>query len=133
LVGRQEDDAGAEAPGLGQLGAERGAGGLREELVRQRREDAGAVAGVRLGAARAAMIHSAKEMVRIADDWMTANALDVRDETDAAAVVLHLRAIQPVGSRPPNRRARASHSSVVLFRWSHGFSLAETASSAGAR
>src|SRR5690606_28740292 len=93
LVGRQEDDAGAEAPGLGQLGAERVARGLREELVRQRRQDAGAVAGVRLGASRAAVIHSAKEMIRVADDLMTANALDVRDETDAAAVVLHLGAI----------------------------------------
>src|SRR5690606_19243520 len=99
------------------------ASNLREELVRQRREDAGAVAGVRLRAARAAMIHAAEQVIRIADDLMAADAFDVRDEADAAAVVLHVRAVESVGARPSNRRARANHSAVVLFRRSHGFSL----------
>src|SRR5690606_6697984 len=133
LVGRQEHDAGAVAAGLGQLGAERRASNLCEELVRQRGEDAGAVAGVRLGAARTAMIHSAQQVIRVANDLMTADAFDVRDEADAAAVVLHFGAVETVRARPSDRRARANHSAVVLFRRSHGVSLAETASYAGAR
>ncbi len=67
---------------------------LREKLVRQARDDAGTVARVRLRAARAAMIHAAQQMVRIGHDLVAALALDVRDEADAAAVVLELGPIK---------------------------------------
>jgi hypothetical protein len=56
--------------------------------TRQRRQNARPVARVGLGAACAAVIHAAQEMVRVAHDLMAALTLDVRDKTDAAAVVL---------------------------------------------
>ena len=34
------------------------------------------------------MVHAAKQVIRVADDLMTALPFDVRDEADAAAVVL---------------------------------------------
>src|SRR5690606_2179669 len=75
-------------------------------------------------------VHPAQEVVRVADDLMATSALHVRDEADAAAVVLHLGAIEPVGRGPCGRRARGNHSAFVVFTWSHGFSLAENAASA---
>ena len=59
-----------------------------EEAVRQRGEDAGAVAGVHFRAARAAMIDVAEHGRGVDQDLVAALALDVRDEADAAGVVL---------------------------------------------
>ena len=67
--------------------------------MRQRRENPRAVAGVLLRAARAAMIHAAQEVIRVEQDLVAPLALDVRDEADAAAVVLELRPIEAVSRR----------------------------------
>ncbi len=47
---------------------------------------------VGLGTTRAAVVHAAQQVIRILDDLVAAFAFDVRDEADAAAVVLELRA-----------------------------------------
>ncbi len=88
---------------------------LGQKLVRQCRQDAGAVAGVRLRAARAAMVHAAQQVIRIAHDLMAALALDVRDEPDAAAVVLELGPIKPLGFRQAVAN-RVTHDRNLLVR-----------------
>jgi hypothetical protein len=98
-IGRQEHDAGRKLAGRRQRSAERLLRDLSEKLVRQRREHAGAVARVGLGTARAAMIHAAQEVIGVLDDLVAALAFDVRNEADAAAVVLELGAIQPLCRR----------------------------------
>ncbi len=83
-VGREEHEAGA-------VGARRRQGerhGLAEEPVRHLHEDAGAIAGVGVGPAGAAMFEVDEQLERLADYRVRADALDVRDETDAAGVVL---------------------------------------------
>ena len=98
-VGRQKDDPGGKPARSRQLGAEILADHLAQELVRQRREDACAVAGVGLGAAGAAVIHPAQQMIGIADDPVTAFALDVSHEADAAAIVLVFGPVKAAGLR----------------------------------
>jgi hypothetical protein len=39
------------------------------------------------------MVHAAQEVIGVAQDLVAALALDVSDETDAAAVVLELRQV----------------------------------------
>ncbi len=95
LVPWQKDDAGRKTAGLGQLHVKLVERDACEKFVRQRGKNAGPITGVRLTTASTAMIHAAKNVARIADDLMTALALDVRHETDAATVVLVLGAIQP--------------------------------------
>ncbi len=87
-VGRQKDDAGGEPAGLRQLGAAVDARDFRQKLVGKRRQDAGAVTGVRLAAARATVLHAATDHVRIRHDLVTALALDMRNEADAARIAL---------------------------------------------
>jgi hypothetical protein len=41
------------------------------------------------------MVHAAEEVIRVLDDLVATLAFDVRNEADAAAVVLELGAIQP--------------------------------------
>ena len=67
--------------------------------MRQRRDHSGAIARVGLGAARAAMIHAAEQVVGVLDDLVAAFALDVRDEAHAATVVFELGPIQPLSRR----------------------------------
>ena len=98
-VGRQEHVAGRERTRRRQLDAELALEDLGEELARQRRQDPGAVAGVRLGAARAAVIHPAEQVIRVGEDLVAPLALDVRDEADAAAVVLELGPVEASGRR----------------------------------
>ena len=66
-----------------------------EEAVRQRGQDPGAVAGVDLGAARSAMIDVAEHGRGVDQDLVAALALDVRDEADAAGVVLEGGVVEP--------------------------------------
>ena len=67
--------------------------------MRQRRDHAGAVTRVGLGAASAAVIHAAQEVVGVLYDLVAALAFDVCDETHATAVVFELGAIQPLRRR----------------------------------
>src|SRR5215475_1762400 len=86
LAGRRERDAqpGALAP---------------QELVGHLKQDAGAVAGVRLAPARAAVQQVDEDLQRLAHDRVRATPLDVHDEADAAGVVLAARVVQTLSGR----------------------------------
>ena len=60
---------------------------LAQKAVGHLHQDAGAVPGVRVGAAGAAMFEVDEEVESLADDGVRAHAFDVRDEADAAGVV----------------------------------------------
>ena len=85
-VARHEQHADAVFAGLRQRDAERRslAG---EKLVRDLHQDAGAVAGARIGANRAAMFKIDQDRQRIFDDLLRLAALDVGDESDAAGIL----------------------------------------------
>ena len=74
----------AYAPSGGQLEVD----GRPVEGVGHLHEDAGAVAGVGLGAGRAAVVQAAHRGERLVDDPVALAALHVDDEADAARVVL---------------------------------------------
>ena len=86
-VVREEDQAGAIASGRRQVDRQTSAF-LAEEPIRHLEEDAGAVPGVRLTPARAAMLQVDEHLQRLLHDGVRLLALDVRDEPDAARVVL---------------------------------------------
>src|SRR5262249_8351545 len=62
-------------------------------------QDAGAVAGVHLAAARAAVLEVDEDLKRLPDDRVGALSLDVHDEADATRVVLGVGIVQPLGGR----------------------------------
>src|SRR3954470_2016632 len=70
-----------------------------KKLVRQRGENPGAVARVRLATAGPAMIHVAKYFFRIDQNLMAALPFNVRNETDAARIVLVRRIVKPLFRR----------------------------------
>ena len=90
---REEDEAGAVAARRRQRDAER-RGHLAQEAVRHLHEDAGAVAGCRLAAARAAVQQVDQDAQPLLDDRVRPAALDVDDEADAAGVVLVAGVVQ---------------------------------------
>ena len=69
---------------------------LLEEGVRHLDEHAGAVAGVGLAAAGAAMIEVAQHLDGLLQDAVRLAALDVDDEADAAGLVLEPRIVEPL-------------------------------------
>ena len=101
---RQEDEPGAVVAGRRQREAER-RGHLAQKRVRHLHEDAGAVAGRRLAAARAAMQQVDQDAQPLLDNGVRAAALDVDDEADAAGIVLVRRVVQ-AGCGGPARRSR---------------------------
>ena len=107
-VARQEDEPGAVLAGRRQGDAEPGALAAQEP-VRHLEQDAGAVAGVRLAAAGAAVQEVDQDLERLAHDRVRAPPLDVHDEADAAGVVLVARVVETLGGRlawhQPLRRA----------------------------
>ena len=100
-VVREEHVADAVAPRLGEGTAERLAGDAGEQPVRQRGEDAGAVAGIGLVADAAAMVHAAVDVLRVVDDAAARAALDVAHEADAAALVLEAGVVEPLRRGQP--------------------------------
>src|SRR5262249_14977793 len=80
-------------------------GGLGEELVRRLDEDAGAVAGVLLAAAGAAVLQVVEDGQGPAHDGVRPAPLQVDDEADAAGVVLVGRVVEPL----PAGRERVAH------------------------
>ena len=92
-IARQEDDAAAVLTRCGQLDA-RLLAGLQQELVRHLHQHAGAVAGVDLGAAGAAMIEIGEDLQALLQDLVRFAALDVHHEADAAGVVLERRVVK---------------------------------------
>ena len=70
-----------------------------QERVGHLDEDAGAVAGVDLGAGRAAMVEAAERAEGGVDDVAALRAGDVDDEADAAGIVLEARVVEAVRLR----------------------------------
>ena len=83
-IGRQVEDADAVAAGRRQLDPDRGA----HERVGDLDQDAGAVAGVRIRALGAAVLEVLERVERLLDDGMGRLAPQLRDERDAARVML---------------------------------------------
>ena len=112
-VGGQEHEAGAVARALGQRDAELLAL-LGEKGVRHLHQDPGAVAGVLLAAAGAAVLEVEQHLDRLLDDRVRLAAVRVDDEPDPARVVLEAGIVEtlcartwgvfhvrPLPSRPP--------------------------------
>ncbi len=95
-VARHEQRADGVFAGCGQRKAEFSRLAA-EEGVRDLHQDAGAVAGARVGADGAAMLEIAEDAQRVRDDRVRLLALDVGDEADAAAVLLKARIVQAFG------------------------------------
>jgi hypothetical protein len=87
MVRRQEHQTGTVLARSGQSDAGRLTHAAKES-IRHLKEDAGAVACVRLGAARAAVLQVPEHGKRLLDDRVRSSAVDVGHEADAAGVVL---------------------------------------------
>jgi hypothetical protein len=74
--------------------------------VRNLHQDAGAVAGARIGADSAAMFEIAENADRVGDDLMRFLALDIGDEADAAGILLQRQVVKAFGGRAPGMLAR---------------------------
>ena len=97
--------------GLGQVDARVFLGHLLEEGVRHLHEHAGAVAGVDLAAAGAAMIEVLEDLDALLDDGVRFASLDVHDEADATGVMLELRVIEALLRGGP--KSNRGHFSVL--------------------
>ena len=95
-VARQEDEPGAVLAAGRQRDAEPRRL-LAQEPVRHLDEDAGAVAGVGLAAARAAVLQVDEHLQRLPHDRVRPAPLDVDDEADAAGVVLVAGIVETLG------------------------------------
>ena len=80
-----------------------------EEFVRQRGEDARAVACVRFATAGAAVIHVAEHFLGVDQNLVAPLAFDVGDETDAAGIVFISRVVEPGRAWCRSRHERAFH------------------------
>src|SRR6202043_1874793 len=70
-----------------------------EEPVRRLHQDAGAVAGARVGADRAAVLEVEQDLQPVLDDAVRLAALDVGDEADPAGILLQRRIEQAARGR----------------------------------
>ena len=93
VVTRQEDDGDAVATGRRKLRAHDAA----QERVGHLCEDPGAVAGVRIGSGGAAMLEVLERLQRALHDTVVRALGQLRDERDAARVVLESRVVEAVG------------------------------------
>ena len=89
-LARQEDEPDAVLA----LGGERERRHAPEESIGDLEQDAGAIARIGLAAARAAVPQVHQHLQRLLHDRVRALTLDVRDEADAARVVLVQRVIE---------------------------------------
>src|SRR5262249_35421288 len=96
LLRRQEDHPDAVTSRRGRRGPPARAF-TAEEPVRHLHEDAGAVAGERVAAARAAVGQVLEDLEALLDDVVRALTLHVDDEADAARVALRARVEEPAG------------------------------------
>ena len=78
-----------------------------QERVRHLDEDAGAVAGVDLGAGRAAMVEAAERAERGIDDVAALRPRYVDDEADAAGIMLEARVVEAARGWEGAERQRA--------------------------
>ena len=88
-----------------------------QEGVRHLEEDAGAVAGVDLATAGAAVVEVAEGLERLLDDGVGFLALDMDDKADAAGVVLELRVVKALPGR--RRCAHPAGNQVLLSVTGH--------------
>ncbi len=79
------------------------AAGLAEQLVGDLGQDAGPVAGIRVAPLRAAVIQVPQHGERLGDDLVAAASGQVRDEADAAGVVLVAAVVESLASRRSSR------------------------------
>jgi hypothetical protein len=115
-LGGQEGDPGGVAPGRGKVEVDH----LTEEGVGDLDQDAGAVAGVDLGARRAPVLHVAQALQAEADHPVAAPTVHVHHEGHAAGVVLQPRLVEPrivtlggeIGARPVIVGARRGRGKV---------------------
>ena len=96
---RQENHADAILARVRQLKTQTGAG-VFEKSVRHLHQDAGAVAGILLAAASAAVIEIFQYRERLLDDFVRFFAFDINDETDAAGIMLEARIVETLFFRP---------------------------------
>jgi hypothetical protein len=75
---------------------------LAEEAIRRLDQDAGAVAGIRLTAARAAVLQVDQHLQAARDYRMGSAACDIDDEPDAARVVFEGGVVQPASLQRVN-------------------------------
>ena len=87
---RQEQRADGVVPGRRQRKAELGRF-LGEELVRRLHQNAGAVAGARIGADRAAMFEIDQDGQRVFDDLVRFAAFDIGNKSDPAGILFQRR------------------------------------------
>jgi hypothetical protein len=85
--------------------------------VRNLHQDAGAVAGARVGADRAAMLEVAQNADRVGDDLVRLLALDIGDEADAAGILFQAEIVETFSRRTPSSgfEADAADSSPVTM------------------
>ena len=93
LVARQEADAHAVAPGLGQLEVDARA----EEAVGQLHQQPGAVTRADVGALGSAVLEVVERLERLDHDVVARDVVEPGDHGDAAGVVLVPRVVQAVG------------------------------------
>ena len=133
-VGRAEDQADGIPTGsrqrgerLSDLGIVDGA--LRafvlEQRVRNLDQDAGAIAGVRLGPGRAAMLHALERAKATVDEVVRGVSAQVREEPDATGIVFERRVVQAALRR--RGRLRIVHGAPSLT----GDSVGDTYPSGG--
>jgi len=92
LIAGGEEEPGPVVPATGETDAQGGAL-VHEELVRDLDEDAGAVAGIDLAAAGAAVVQVLQGGDAVLHQLVRLLALEVHDEADAAAIVLVARVV----------------------------------------
>src|SRR5262249_59565196 len=98
-VARHEKLTDGVLTGIGQLETLLGRN-LRKEFVGHLNQDAGAIAGARIGADRATMLEVAEDREGVVDDLVRLAALDVGDETDAARILIERRVIKTLQLGP---------------------------------
>jgi len=82
---------------------------LHQKFVRHLHEDAGAVAGVRLATARAAMVEVHEDLQRVRHQLVGLAPFHVDNETHAAGIVLELRVVKALLA------VHCSHPAGILF------------------
>ena len=106
LAGRQEGEPHGIAPRIGQ----REAGGLgraRQEAVRDLDQDAGAVAGLHLGARRAAVGQALENGEAAVHDVVVGTPVQIGHHADTAGVVFVCRVVEASGHRRPSEMGRS--------------------------
>ena len=96
------------SPGAGSVKAQARAFAL-EKGVRNLDQNAGAVAGLRIAAAGAAVRQVDQDLNALQDDVVRLAALDIGDKADAAGVVLVLRAVEALSRRHASKWIQFAH------------------------